>query len=242
VPSRRRSSGRSRLLWPQCRRDRLIPFGFVAKKKTRVPTPPRPVQAPKKRTDPRTPRDPRRTRIWLGILAAALVVVGGGVAIAMAFSGDDVASIEASGVCKVKTAESQGRNHVNALPEGFKYNSVPPTSGPHSPQTAIWGVYDEPVDEINLVHNREHGGVIVQYGGDVPKAQVDRVIAWYRDDPNGVIVAPLTELRDKIALTAWTKLASCSRFDEEAFSAFREEFRFKGPERVTPESMTPGNP
>jgi len=53
-------------------------------------------------------------------------------------------------------------------------------------------------------------------------------------------MAPLPKLGDKIALTAWTHLASCSTFDESAFKAFRDAYRGKGPERFPVSQLTPG--
>jgi hypothetical protein len=56
----------------------------------------------------------------------------------------------------------------------------------------------------------------------------------------------------RIYLTAWTTaikneitdgtnvIASCPRFSEDAFKAFRDEFRGKGPERFPVSSLTPG--
>ena len=73
------------------------------------------------------------------------------------------------------------------------------------------------------------------------QAAIDQIVAWYREDPNGMIVAPLPKLGDEIALTAWRHLATCSGFDEEAFSSFRDDYRFKGPERFPPELLAPGS-
>jgi hypothetical protein len=53
-------------------------------------------------------------------------------------------------------------------------------------------------------------------------------------------VAPLPALGDKVALTAWTHLATCPGFDEEAYDAFVDLYRFKGPERVPVSAMEPG--
>ena len=109
---------------------------------------------------------------------------------------------------------------------------------------------------MQTVHNLEHGGVVIHYGPDVPQAEVDKIRAFYADDPNGLIVAPLPANGDKITLTAWTVpdselgtesrgrgwLARCSTFDEDAFSAFVEVHRYKGPERLLPEQLAPGSP
>ena len=126
----------------------------------------------------------------------------------------------------------------------------PPTSGPHYGEPAIWGSYDSPVQLAQAVHNLEHGGVFILYGRDVPEADVDEMWTWFykTDDPNGLLLAPLPRHGDKITLGAWTAptrdrhdaraAAAGSRvheFDEDAFSAFLDEYRFKGPERFPPE-------
>ena len=61
---------------------------------------------------------------------------------------------------------------------------------------------------------------------------------------------PYPKLGNKIALTAWTspeggnrrRAASpiCSAYDEKAFTAFRDAFRGKGPERFPLDTLTPG--
>jgi hypothetical protein len=200
-------------------------------------------------------------------VGAALVLAAAGAAIALAVGrGGDEASSGSLGPCTLRSFPAQGLDnetqragHVTELPEGFKYNSFPPTSGPHDAQWVIWNVYDSAVPQINLVHNLEHGGMAVQYGAQVPRETVDQIVAWYSDDPNGIVVAPLPSLGKRIALTAWTadyegdptspsaritesegRLAMCSTFDEDAFSQFRDDYRFEGVERFEPDQLQPG--
>jgi hypothetical protein len=118
--------------------------------------------------------------------------------------------------------------------------TVPPTSGAVDAQPVAWGRYERPVDQRRLLHNLSHGGVGVQYGPDVPAATVAEVRSWYLRDPDGLVVAPLGSLADEVALTAWGRLETCRRFDEAAFSSFRDELRFHGPEQVGREAMRPG--
>jgi Protein of unknown function (DUF3105) len=200
-------------------------------------------------------------------LGAALVVAAGAAAIAFAVGrGDEKKAAGQLGPCTLTSYPAQGLDnnsqragHVTELPKGFKYNSFPATSGPHDAQWVIWNVYDSPVPEINLVHNLEHGGIAVQYGSQVPEATVDQIVAWYSDDPNAMVVAPLPALGKRIALTAWTadydgdptnpdaritdskgRVAMCTAFDEDAFSTFRDDFRYQGVERFEPEQLEPG--
>jgi hypothetical protein len=223
----------------------------VAKKST-TPPPPRRVQAPKQRTTPRAPggRSP-----WLlpGVGAAlGLMALAAVLGFVLLRDGGASAALTEAG-CTVTRHASQGRDHVEELEEGFEYNSMPPTTGPHHGQPLAWDVYDEPLEQMRVVHNLEHGGLVIQYGEGVAPAEVDAIVEWYREDPNGIIVAPLAELGDEIALAAWIApenagpetegegvLAKCTRFDQEAFDEFKDTYGFRGPERFPREEMTPG--
>lgn len=221
-------------------------------KKSRTPPPPR-VQAPKARKDPAPPG--RSRLIALGALAA-LVLAAIVVALALfAFGGTPADTVLSEAGCTVEKAPAQGAQHVEQLEEGFEYNTFPPTTGPHHPVAAPWDVYSDPVEQFRLVHNLEHGGVIVQYGSDVPQSTVDEIVAWYREHPNGMVVAPLPELEGQIALGAWVTpdprpgeearpgegvVAKCPTFDRGAFDAFVDEYGFRGPERFPRDQLNPG--
>lgn len=234
-------------------------------KKSRTPAPPRPVQAPKKRSEPRrTPSG--RTRLWIAVAAGALLLAGAGGAIGFAMTRDGGGAAAASGPCQIRKLPAQEARHVARLPKDFEPNSFPRATGPHHDRTVIHGEYTEPVPQLNLVHNLEHGGVAVQYGPDVSPETIQQLQEWYRTDPRGLILAPLPDveqaapLRDKIALTAWVAeledendpqsrivrqegvLATCSRFDREAFDDFLEDYRGKGPERFQLDDLQPGSP
>jgi hypothetical protein len=121
---------------------------------------------------------------------------------------------------------------------------------------AIYGEYDEPLKPAQFVHNLEHGAVFVLYGPQVPAATVQELRDFYNEDTRGLLLAPYTKLKNKIALGAWTVpddfepggkngtayLATCTVFDQDAFGTFRDELRFRGPERFPPEALEPGSP
>jgi hypothetical protein len=182
--------------------------------------------------------------MWFLVFAGILVVAAAAVGIAFAVGGGSESSGGSSGSCVRQTFPPMGRSHVQSLAEDFEYNSVPPTSGPHAPVPAVWSIYDRPVDQLAVVHNLEHGGVVVQYGDQVPDATVQEITAWYQDDPNGLVVAPLPALGNRIALTAWTHLATCTDFDEGAFDDFVSDYRGPdgdAPEKIPLEALQPGS-
>jgi hypothetical protein len=224
-------------------------------RKDRTPKPPGPQQR-----STAQPGDRGRQRRILYLIGAAgiavlaivlaVIVLGGG-------DGDQQTPLDSAG-CVVENfpavANVSDHSDVPTLTTQPEWNSNPPTSGPHYQEWAIWNFYDEEVPLVKSVHNLEHGGVVIHYGPEVPQAQVDKLRTFYEDDPNGILVALLASNGDKITLSAWTApdaatgttdrgrgwLARCTTFDEEAFAAFIEEHRFKGPERLPPEQLAPG--
>jgi hypothetical protein len=222
-----------------------------------MPPKPRPHGKPKP-PGPSTRTD-RRLLAIAAVAGVAVVVIAGLAFAAFGGSGggggdgDARAALEAAG-CTLTTAEALPGNHSIAAPDGTsdKWNTDPPTSGPHYQVPAIWGSYTEPVNEAQLVHNLEHGGVAIQYGEDVPPATVDQLQSFVQSNPRGTILAPYPSLGSQIALGAWVTesanepdkgtgyLAKCSAFDEAAFSAFLDAYQFRGPERFPPDSLLPG--
>jgi hypothetical protein len=180
-------------------------------------------------------------------LGGAILIAAVAVGLLMAFrGGDNAAATGLDGSCVRQTFPPMGRQHVDSVRSGFQYNSFPPTSGPHFGVPAVFNIYDQPVREIRLVHNLEHGAIVVQYGSKVPQQTVQQIAAWYSKDPLGLVVAPLppaSEIKakapagyeSKIFLTAWTHLATCTTFDEGAFDHFRDDYR--GPDGDAPEKF-----
>ena len=227
-------------------------------KKSRTPPPPRPVQAPQRRKGGKTRSTDTRNR-WLLIAFAAsglvgLAAVAAVIAVASGRSGGtanaaDIPSTMAAAGCTFKTVKAKSREHTSSLDTKIKYNTTPPSNGEHYISPATWGFFETAANPIQVVHNEEHGGVIVWWGDKVPQSTVDKLHDFYSSSPNAMIGTPYPSLGDKIALTAWTspaggtgqgRVAVCGSFDEKAFTAFRDAFRGKGPERFPVDSMTPG--
>ena len=225
-------------------------------KKSRTPPPPRRVQAPRQRK-PEAPPGRRRRQLLLvgGALGVAAIAAGAVVAYIVLGGGSSTDETLRAAGCEIVKRPAMGRGHLEQLGEDFEYNTVPPTTGPHFPVPAPWDVYSEPVEQFRLVHNLEHGGVVVQYGEDIPASTVDQIREWYLGDPNGIVVAPLPELGDKIALAAWVTpdpapgeeaavgqgiVATCTGFDSGAFDTFKDAYGFRGPERFPRDQLVPG--
>lgn len=228
-------------------------------RKDRAPNPPKRPQGPQRRSTPSGPRDERQRRLLY--IVAATGLIGLAIVLGVVFLGggsdDDIASAMEAGGCQLKTVPAQVGNHTAAenATSNPKWNTDPPTSGPHFEIPAVYGEYDTPLKPAQFVHNLEHGAVFVLYGPKVPAATIQQLRDFYQEDTTGMLLAPYPKLGDKIALGAWTVpddfepggtngtayLATCTKFDEDAFSTFRDELRFRGPERFPPDSLQPGS-
>ena len=194
-------------------------------------------------------------------LATLGVILIGGVLALVAFGGDDSGSAAiSSDVCTEKSFPGLEPKHLGSVEASVNYNSFPPSSGPHYQQPAPWGIYEDPIAQTILVHNLEHGGIVLQYG-DVGEETVKDIQSFYQDDPDGLVVAPYPKLGKKIALTAWNEpqyennqsepgevdagkgyVLTCAKWDSDAAAKFRDERRNKAGERYNSVSdMAPGS-
>jgi len=220
-----------------------------------MPPKPRPHGKPK---PPGSSKGTDRRLLVIAAAAGVAVVVVAGVALALANGGDDGpgdarAALEAAG-CTLSATDALRGVHSITTPDGTsdEWNTDPPTSGPHYEVPVIWGTYTQPVNQAQLVHNLEHGGVAIQYGDEVPAATVAQLETFVQQNPRGTVLAPYPSLGNQIALGAWVTpdaskpeegtayLAKCTAFDQDAFDAFLDAYQFQGPERFPPDSLLPG--
>lgn len=162
-----------------------------------------------------TRRQRRRVVVGAAVVAGLVVIVTAGWLYARArgpIPGDFVPSL---GNDHIPTAETP---HV-------AYNSDPPSSGPHLPYIAPWGVHARPIAKELQVHNLEDGGVVVNYKPqctDQVQAGLRAIVDRY---PDHVVLAPYSGLDRCIALTAWTRIDKMDELDERRVVRFIEAYR-----------------
>ncbi len=123
---------------------------------------------------------------------------------------------------------SKGNRHITSSQVGITtYNSEPPTSGPHLPSVARWGIHERPIPKELQVHNLEDGGVLVQYNCDRANQEcrelVDKLAKIVRRYSHAIL-APYPGVIQKIALTAWTRIDKFNEFDEKRIVRFIDAY------------------
>jgi Protein of unknown function (DUF3105) len=123
------------------------------------------------------------------------------------------------------------------------YSSLPATSGPHWDPSGIanWGVYTTPQNESQLVHNLEHGGIVIWY--DPQRLDADGIAQLEQfvrtQNASGVsgrykfIVSPWggsEELPSPVVATSWRWLLELDEADIAAIEDFAGEHYGIAPE------------
>lgn len=135
------------------------------------------------------------------------------------------------------------------VPEGtpITYNSNPPSSGPHYPVWANFLEYPTPIPLPYLVHDLEHGAILLLYKCTENCAPVVEALRRVRDslptdpkcDPSlrvRVVIAPEPSLDVPVAASAWGWIYKAQCVDEPTLSAFAREHYGQG----TEDFCTPG--
>ena len=177
---------------------------------------------------PRPQRRRRRNiRRWLftaGAFIIAILVIGSFGLTAIPFGGGPRTATNTGPGTRVATI---GREHIAQGQSFTGYNTTPPTSGSHWPIPIGCGIYDEELPDEQLVHNLEHGNVVVSYNLTDP-AEVDRL----KDILKGLngwsvwgVARPYSKIDEgTVALTAWGYIQQVEGVDEAAIRDFFQAY------------------
>jgi Protein of unknown function (DUF3105) len=186
----------------------------------------------------------QRTLLWTGVAVGTLVAL---VAL-IVFMGREEPQAEnrpvaaealaagraAAGSEGVKTFPMAGQDHIRPEEQPDNWNSNPPTSGDHLATPLPPGVYDSEQDMRALVHNQEHGYVVILYKG-IPPDQVDQLRQFVEArDGSKLVLAPWSGLEQNgVALTAWQNLETLQRVNMDVVQAFVNDYMVPGATKST---------
>ena len=132
----------------------------------------------------------------------------------------------------VKQEIMRTKNHVDlnsdSADDDVVYNTAPPTSGDHWSAANRCGFYTDPVADEAIVHNLEHGNIVVSY--NLSGEEVDALEAVYNDLDDSwrnhfTVMRPYTEIADgQVALSAWGVLDVMDGVDEDRIKRFYEHY------------------
>jgi hypothetical protein len=186
----------------------------------------------------------QRTWLWTGVAVVTLLALIG----LIVFMGRDepqaqnqpvtdaarAAGREQAGSQGVKTFPMAGQDHIAPNQQADNWNSTPPTSGDHLATPLPPGVYDNEQDMRAMVHNEEHGYVVILYKG-IPDDQVEQLRKFVEArDGSKLVLSPWSGLeKPGVALVAWQNLEILERVNMDVVQAFVNDFMVPGATRST---------
>lgn len=135
----------------------------------------------------------------------------------------------------VEETESAGRDHIEEGAPHEPYSTDPPTSGPHYEVPANAGFYSEPIAVEQLIHNLEHGQIVIYYSPELSETEVQQLQEIVDQEPIATLAVPYSNVESGYVMTAWTASQTCEEVSSAAVDEFRRQFQGKSPEPLTPE-------
>lgn len=122
------------------------------------------------------------------------------------------------------------------------YDSSPPTSGPHYPPPIAPidpGFYSIAQTPEKVVHNLEHGNIVIWYNPDAPEQIKSDIRAAVNEVPSYTLATPYNNMKPgyDIALTAWGELQFCKQVSKQVLDDFRTKYQGRG--ASTEEGLSP---
>jgi Protein of unknown function (DUF3105) len=168
--------------------------------------------------------------IWPWIVAAAAGVI------LVAMLGIFLANLSPASAGPGQYFPAQSRDHIAVGAPHPAYNSDPPTGGWHYDTPWKPGFYEQPVADEYLVHNLEHGYVVISYDCskladcEGTKTQIRGLMQRYNNWK--LVAAPRKNADAAVALTAWGWLEKLDGYDDAKMTAFIDAWRDHGPEKT----------
>jgi Protein of unknown function (DUF3105) len=152
-----------------------------------------------------------------------------------------------AGCDEIAEHEEEGSDHVPDNTD-VEYETSPPTSGSHWQTPADPSFYPTEVPEETLVHNLEHGQIVIWYRPDAAQRTIDDIegLIESANDPDQpslqggapgpLLAAPYSDIDQSksFVMTAWGASQACARYSLEVINDFRTKYQGRGPEQIAP--------
>lgn len=182
--------------------------------------------------------------LGLGVAAAAAVLVFGLFQLGVLAPGTAPTDLRAGKFDPANEVVGQqfpdeGAGHISSG-QRATYQTTPPTSGAHwgAPAApAAWGIKDTTLPDEVVVHNMEHGGIVIAYKGLDPDETAklkDLVRQLGTIGFTKIVLQPYVAMTDaRIAVSAWRWQLKLQAYDDVQIVKFVRQ-HYEGPDAPEP--------
>jgi hypothetical protein len=163
---------------------------------------------------------------WRLLAIGGVLAVGAIVVVLLLVLGGGGTSVSGIGTRQIDS----GRTHIPEGTQGGPYSSIPATSGPHwssADSPGAWGVYNNAQPQERMIHNLEHGGIVIWYQpAKIAAADLATLTTFVKQqittEQFKVILVPWSgvDFGHPIAVTAWDWLLYLDNANLDAIRTF----------------------
>lgn len=180
----------------------------------------------------------------------ALLVGGGVIAAIVVQRNEETKAATTYGVAAdaancgdIEEQDIQGADHIEVGAAHDPYTTNPPTSGPHYNEAGLGpvqtGFYEDAAEAPpeGVVHNLEHGMIVIYYNPDAPAEVIDDIQNAVDDESIATVATPWPDIEGdaNVVYTAWGISQSCEQISRTVLNDFREKYQgIAGPEKIAP--------
>lgn len=180
------------------------------------------------------PPAPHRSRVVPVVLAVvvAIALVVTAVLVPLLLTGDDEAddrsadgsrgeSGDTGTLGAVATYDDLPTTHLE-VGEDHSYAQAPAVGGPHAPVWIECGAYDEPLPEVNAVHDLEHGTTWITYRPD--DVDADGIERLEDQLPANGLLSPYPDQAAPVVITVWGRQLELTGPEDPRIALFIAEY------------------
>jgi hypothetical protein len=120
--------------------------------------------------------------------------------------------------------------HTPGENDKVTYKDFPPAGGEHNPVPVDWGLYKTEQPIAHLVHNMEHGHIVMLYKG-LSKADEAKLFKLAKKDEFHLVTSPMKrDPKDGVYYMAWGHRIFCKHPNGPALQYAIDKWRDAGPE------------
>ena len=177
----------------------------------------------------------RRTLDWRVLTLGAILLLGAVILLLVLMFGGSTNTDPGAGARQ----QDAGRAHIPEGQQGTGYTSVPATSGQHwssANSPGPWGVYTTAQPQEVMIHNMEHGGIVIWYQSSLDADGVAALTTFVQQQISQaqfkVILTPWSgvDFGHPIAVTAWDWLLYLDTPDLDKIRSFLNAHYGQSPE------------
>jgi len=127
---------------------------------------------------------------------------------------------------------NEGQEHVDVGQSHAPYKTNPPLSGPHYTSPASWNFYDKILEDEQVLHNLEHGGIWISYQKELSADEKSQLETLSKKYPDRLVVSFRPKNDSAFVVASWRRMEKLETLDLALMEQFLKNNVNNSPEKT----------